>query len=209
MSYLYRLFIKGLFTVLPVALSLYLLYWIISSVESLLNHYVVSFLVANGYVQTFPGIGILAAVLFMMLIGFLMIHIVSDRLSRFFEILIGKIPLIKSVYRPLKDLMQLFAKKPGQSMQRVVLVNLPAMNINILGLVTRDNFNDLPDGSIPEDHLAVFAPGSYFFGGVTLLVPKNQVKELDIPVEHAVKLAITGWIQGDLNGSEHQYKKLS
>ncbi|MCK5919289.1 MAG: hypothetical protein KAG66_00005, partial [Methylococcales bacterium] len=85
MSYLYRLFIKGLFTVLPVALSLYLLYWIISSVESLLNHYVVSFLVAHGYIQVFPGIGILAAILFMMLIGFLMIHIVSDRLSRFFE----------------------------------------------------------------------------------------------------------------------------
>lgn len=52
-------------------------------------------------------------------------------------------------------------------------------------------------------------PGSYFLGGVTLIVPKSQLQELDMPVEQAVKLALTGWIQGDLsNLADPAIKKL-
>ncbi|MGR9106026.1 MAG: DUF502 domain-containing protein [Gammaproteobacteria bacterium] len=199
MSYVSRLFFKGLFTVLPVLLTFYLLYWILSSMEGLLNRYVVAFI--PDFLH-FPGMGILTAVGLLIGIGFLMNHFVSDKLSRFFENLLTKIPLIKTVYRPLKDLMHLFAKKPNQSMQRVVLVTLPAINIKLLGLVTRDKFDDLPASSIPEQHLAVYIPGSYFLGGVTLIVPKNQLQELDMPVEQAVKLALTGWIKGDLSNPE-------
>lgn len=196
MSYLSRLFFKGLFTVLPVVVTFYLIYWIISSVENLLNRYVVS-LIPN--FLHFPGMGILTAVALLIGIGFLMNHFVSDKLSGYFENLLVRIPLIKTVYRPLKDLMHLFAKKPNQSMQRVVLVTLGGLDIKLLGLVTRDKFDDLPTRNMPENHLAVYIPGSYFLGGVTLIVPKNAVYELDIPVEQAVKLALTGWIKGDLS----------
>lgn len=207
MSYIYRLFLKGLFTVLPVALTFYLIYWIVYSVESLLNRYVVAF--TPDFLH-FPGMGILTAVALLIGIGFLMNHFVSDKLSGFFENLLTKIPLIKTFYRPLKDLMHLFAKKPDQSMQRVVLVTLPSLNVKLLGLVTRDKFDDLPDRSIPKDHLAVYLPGSYFLGGVILIVPKTQLQELDIPVEQAVKLALTGWIKGDLsNIADPSVKRLT
>ena len=200
MPYISRLFFKGLFTVLPVALTFYLIYWVLSSVESLLNRYVVAFIPD---LLHFPGMGILTAVALLIGIGFLMNHFVSDKLSGFFENLLTKIPLIKTVYRPLKDLMHLFAKKPNQSMQRVVLMTLPGLNIKMLGLVTRDKFDDLPGRNIPEGHLAVYVPGSYFLGGVTLIVPKTQIRELDMPVEQAVKLALTGWIKGDLSNVVH------
>lgn len=199
MSYLSRLFFKGLFTVLPVALTFYLLYWIIYSVESLLTRYVVTLI--PDFLH-FPGMGILSAVAFFIGIGFLMNHFVSDKLSGFFENLLGRIPLIKTLYKPLKDLIYIFAKKPNQSMQRVVLVTLAGLNVQLLGVVTRDNFEDLPARSVPDEHLAVYFPGSYFLGGVTLIVPKNQVRELDMPVEQAVKLALTGWVKGDLGKLE-------
>jgi uncharacterized membrane protein len=195
MSYFSRLFVKGLFTVLPVALTFYLIYWLIYSVESLLNRYVVA-LIPD--VLHFPGIGILTAIAFFIGIGFLMNHFVSDKLSGFFENLLARIPLIRTVYRPLKDLMHLFAKEPSRSMQRVVLVNLPGIGVKLLGVVTRDKFDDLPGRSIPADHVAVYLPGSYFLGGVTMIVPKSQLLELDMPVEQAVKLALTGWIKSDL-----------
>ncbi len=204
MSYLYRLFVKGILTVLPVTLTFYLIYWIIYSVESLLNRYVVAFI--PDFLH-FPGMGILTAIAFVIGVGFLMNHFVSDKLSGFFENLLTKIPLIKTFYGPLKDLMHLFAKRSDQSMQRVVLVTLPSLNVKLLGLVTRDKFDDLPDRSIPKDHLAVYLPGSYFLGGVILIVPKTQLQELDIPVEQAVKLALTGWIKGDLsNKADHAIK---
>ncbi len=195
MSYFYHLFSKGLFTVLPITLTLYLLYWLIISVENLFNHNLVTYFPDF---LNFPGMGIISGVVILASVGFLMNHLISDKVSSYFESQFNKAPLVKTVYRPLKDLMHLFAKKPNQNMKRVVLVTLPALNIKILGLVTRDQFDDLPNGSIPENHIAVFAPGSYFFGGVTLIVPKEQLLELDMPVEQAVKLAITGWIKGDL-----------
>lgn len=196
MSYIYRLFFKGLFTVLPVLLTFYLIYWVMYSVERLLNRHVVALI--PDFLH-FPGMGILTAVALLIGIGFLMSHFVSDKLSGFFENLLTRIPLIKTLYRPLKDLIHLFAEKPNQSMQRVVLVSLPALDVKLLGLVTRDTFDDLPGRSIPRGHLAVYLPGSYFLGGVTLIVPKNQLQELDIPVEQAVKLALTGWIKGELS----------
>ncbi|MGH8552336.1 MAG: DUF502 domain-containing protein, partial [Methylococcales bacterium] len=119
MSYLYRLFIKGILTVLPVTLTFYLVYWIISSIENLLNRYVVA-LIPN-FLQ-FPGMGILTAIGLFIGVGFLMSHFVSDRFSGLFEGWLTKIPIVKTVYGPLKDLLHLFAKKPDQSMQRVVLV---------------------------------------------------------------------------------------
>ncbi|MCI0654021.1 MAG: DUF502 domain-containing protein [Methylococcaceae bacterium] len=204
MSYIYRLFLKGLFTVLPVLLTFYLIYWIVYSVERLLNRYVVA--LTPDFLH-FPGMGILAAVALLIGVGFLMNHFVSDRLSGFFENLLTRIPLIKTFYRPLKDLTHLFAKKPNQSMQRVVLITLPGLNIKLLGLVTRDKFDDLPDRSIPADHLAVYLPGSYFLGGVTLIVPKDQLQELDMPVEQAVKLALTGWIKGELSNLDDPASK--
>ena len=199
MSYLSRLFFKGLFTVLPIAITFYLLYWIIYSVESLLNRYVVTLL--PDFLH-FPGIGILSAIAFFIGIGFLMNHFVSDKLSGFIENFLVRIPLIKTVYKPLKDLIYIFAKKPNQTMQRVVLVTLAGLNVRLIGVVTRDNFDDLPASSVAAGHLAVYFPGSYFLGGVTMIVPKTQVQELDMPVEQAVKLALTGWVKGDLGKLE-------
>ncbi len=196
MSYLSRLFVKGFFTVLPIALTLYLVYWLVYSVESLLSRYVVTLI--PDFLH-FPGMGILTAIAFFIGIGFLMNHFVSDKLSGFFENVLARIPLIRTVYRPLKDLMHLFAKDPSRAMQRVVLVILPGLDVKLLGLVTRDKFDDLPGRGIPKDHLAVYLPGSYFLGGVTMIVPKSQLQELDMPVEQAVKLALTGWIKSDLS----------
>mgnify|MGYP000411473184 CR=1 FL=1 len=70
----------------------------------------------------------------------------------------------------------------------------------MVGLVTRDHFTDIPEFSeknfVPDQELiAVFIPLSYALGGYTVLVNKNKVKKLDIPVEKALSLAITGWVK--------------
>lgn len=197
-SYLYRLFIKGVLTVLPVTLTFYLVYWIISSIDTLLNRYVMKLIPDF---LNFPGMGIVTAIALFIGVGFLMNHFVSDKFSGIFENLLTKIPIIKTVYGPLKDLLHLFARKPDESMQRVVLVTLPSLNIKLLGLVTRDKFDDLPGGSFPAEHLPVYLPGSFFLGGVILIVPKSQLQELDIPVEQALKLALTGWVKGELSNN--------
>ncbi len=195
MSQIYRLFFKGFFTLLPIALTLYILYWFFSSIEGLLNRHIVSIIPDHLH---FPGMGIATAFAVFLAVGFLMQHFAGGRLSHFFEDQFRKVPVIGTVYGPLKDLTGLFASGPGKKMKRVVLINMPAYSGKMLGLVTRDHFDDLPETGIQNDSIAVYIPGTFFFGGFTMIFPKAQLEELDLPPERALKIAITGWIKGDL-----------
>ncbi len=85
-------------------------------------------------------------------------------------------------------------------MKKVVMVNFEKLGFQSLGLVTREEFDDLPKDTFDTDSIAVYIPMSYMLGGFTAIVPRASVKEVDIPVEKAIKLAITGWIKADKNG---------
>jgi uncharacterized membrane protein len=64
-----------------------------------------------------------------------------------------------------------------------------------LGLVTRENFSDLSIKPLMDGKVAVYLPFSYGVGGYTLLVQKSQIIEVDLPIEKAMSLAITGWVK--------------
>jgi uncharacterized membrane protein len=143
-----------------------------------------------------PGAGLLLSVLIIFVIGSLVSNYLTERIVNYFFSRFEKIPLIKTIYNPLKDLISLFGNQSASmNMQRVVLVDVLSNGVKMLGLVTRDSFEDLPEleGHIQES-IAVYFPLSYMFGGYTLIVSKDQVEEVNIPVDRALKLAITGWI---------------
>jgi uncharacterized membrane protein len=85
---------------------------------------------------------------------------------------------------------------PGRSgtdnkAQRVVLVPLPGLGVNALGLVTREELDELPENNL----IAVYIPLSYMLGGFTVLIEKDKVTKVDIPVDQALKLSVTAWIK--------------
>ncbi len=203
MSQIYRLFFKGFFTLLPIALTLYIIYWFFSSIEGLLTRHIVSVIPDHLH---FPGMGIATAFAVFLAVGFLMQHIAGGRLSHFFEDQFRKVPVIGTVYGPLKDLTGLFASRPDKKMKRVVLINMPAYSGKMLGLVTRDHFDDLPETGIQDDSIAVYIPGTFFFGGFTMIFPRAQLEELDLPPERALKIAITGWIKGEFKNDVAKFK---
>jgi len=104
---------------------------------------------------------------------------------------------LKAIYNPLKDLMSLFAGSGQDNMKKVVMVNFEKLGFQSIGLVTREEFSDLPKDTIESGNIAVYIPMSYMLGGFTAIVPRESVTEVDIPVEKAFKLAITGWIKAD------------
>ena len=194
MSKLSSIFLKGLITLFPILLTVYLLAWIASRLDSIftdpLRNVLPSFM-------TFPGIGLLLVLLLIFVVGLLVNSLFTQPFFRWLETQIQRLPVVSSIYNPLKDVTQLFANShSGTGPQRVVMVQLPGMGgIEAIGLVTRDQFTDLPKEAIREDSLAVFVPFSYGIGGFTLIVPKSQVRETGIPAERALQLAITGWIK--------------
>jgi uncharacterized membrane protein len=186
-----QIFLKGLFTFLPIAVTIYILYAGIMIMESMLGT-TVQRLFPNLYV---PGVGLVLTVVFIFLLGLVLNNILTASLFSNIERQLLKVPFIKAVYSPLRDLMNLFSHNGSKDLKSVVLVEIGSGDIKALGLVTRDNFKDLGMGNDFNDRVAVFIPFSYGLGGYTLLVHRSKVTEINIPAEKAMSLAITGWVK--------------
>lgn len=197
MSRLQKIFISGLVAFLPVALSFYILTAGISVVENMFGDILRQILPDGSYI---PGLGFLATIGFILLLGFLVDNFVTAAFFRQIQDKLREVPLIKIIYSPLRDLMNLFAKsQQQQTMQKVVLVHLTKSH-SVLGLVTRESFHDLDLKMIlSSEKIAVYIPMSYGLGGYTVLVNKSEVEAVDIPIEKAMSLALTGWIKTDTN----------
>jgi len=190
MKYINQIFFKGLILVLPITLTFYLLIWASYKVESLFGSTIESLIGKWLYI---PGLGILVTLIFIFLVGLLVDNYITGRFFSWLTNALEKVPLIKVIYNPLKDLMALI---PGRSSdeskpQKVVLVPLEGLGVQTLGLVTREELDELPGSNL----ISVYVPLSYMLGGVTFLIEKDKVKKVDIPVEQALKLSVTAWIK--------------
>ena len=190
MKYLNQIFFKGLIVVLPITLTFYFLFWASVNVESIFGSGLELLLGQKIY---FPGLGIIVTVILICLVGLLVNNYITGRFFAWLTSLLEKVPLIKAIYNPLKDLMALI---PGRNSdknrpQNVVLVNLEHLGIETLGLVTREELDELPG----ENKVTVYIPFSYMLGGMTVIVTKDKIRKVDIPVDQALKLSVTAWIK--------------
>ncbi len=187
------LFIKGLLTLLPISLTVSLLIWIVRSLESSFGDALTTMLPNRFYI---PGLGLVLAITAILFTGLLVENYLAGPFFQRFEVLLKRAPVIRTIYSPLKDLADLFSRTQGGvgQGQQVVFVQT-APGIESLGLVMRDNFDDLPMNSVPAGKLAVFVPLSYGFGGFTLVVDRSAVRDAGLPAERALQLAITGWVR--------------
>ena len=199
MNMINKLFFKGLIVIMPVTLTLYLMVAISTKAENLFGNLIKDFLGPGLYV---PGFGILLTVIAIIGVGVLAGNFITGRVINWATSTFEKIPFLKAIYSPLRDLMSLFAGGGQDNMKKVVIVNFEKLGFKSIGLVTREEFSDIPTGTFHEDNIAVYIPMSYMLGGFTTIVPRSSVTEVDIPVEKAFKLAITGWIKADQNANK-------
>lgn len=186
-----QIFLRGLFTFLPMAVTIYILYSGIVIMESMLGTTLQRFF-PDFYI---PGFGFLLTLIFIFLLGLLLNNLITASFFGVLEKVLLRVPFIKAIYSPLKDLMNLFSQKGAKEHKSVVLVDLLPGGVKALGLVTRDDFNDLNLGPLTEGRVAVFIPFSYGLGGYTLLIDRSRLTEVDMPTEKAMSLAITGWVK--------------
>jgi uncharacterized membrane protein len=192
MKYLNQIFFKGLIVVLPITLTFYLLIWASINIESIFGS---GLRLMMGHELYIPGLGIVLTIVFIFLIGLLVNNYITGRFFSWLTQSLERIPLFKAIYNPLKDLMALI---PGRSSskdkpQRVVLVQLEHIGVEVMGLVTREDLDELNDTS----KVTVYVPFSYMLGGMTLIVPKEKVKKVDMAVDQALKLSVTAWIKAN------------
>lgn len=192
MQKLRSIFLRGLVTFLPIAVTIYILYAGVLIVDNLLGSILRTFF-PDAYI---PGLGFLLTVALVFLLGLMLNNLLLGGLLSQLERRLQAVPLIKAVYFPLRDLMNLFSKKGQQGMKSVVLVDLGNNGMQALGLVTRDSFKDLKElKTETQGKVAVYIPWSYGLGGLTFLMPADRVKAVDLPVDRALSLALTAWVK--------------
>lgn len=201
MAKLNKIFLTGLITLLPVAITIYIIYSAVIILESLLGNLLRSLLPENAYV---PGLGLLLTLLLIFLFGLTLNSYLTARFWTHLEKRFLEVPFIKTIYSPLRDVMNLFSKKEDKGMKSVVLVQPMPGGPKVIGVVTRDTFHDLAAGADFHNKVAVYVPFSYALGGMTILVEKDSVQEVDIPIEKAMSLAITAWVK---TGNESENAK--
>ena len=186
-----------LITLLPIAITIYIVYSAIVILENLLGS-----LLRQILPEYVPGLGLLFTLVLIFLFGLLLNNLITVRLLTILESRLVQVPFIKAIYSPLRDLMNLFNRGESPDIKSVVLVKIGDTGAMAMGVVTRESFRDLPFNSEMTDKIAVYFPFSYGLGGYTLLVPKNLIIQVNLPIERAMSLAITGWVKADSKGDQ-------
>jgi uncharacterized membrane protein len=188
-----RTFLTGLITILPVVLTGYLLYWLAVTAESVLGKLIRLVLPADWY---WPGMGVVAGLAVVFAVGLLMHAYVVQRLFTRAENMLYHVPVIKSVYRAIRDFFDFFSPAKQKDFHQVVAVTLGDTGMQLVGFVTEGRAERLPRDFGGEDRLLVYLPLSYMIGGYTVLLPRSAVRPLDMSMEEAMRFTLTAGVTG-------------
>jgi uncharacterized membrane protein len=186
-------FLKGLFTLLPLLLSLYVFIWFLSFVENYSRHILLIFWPEFLYI---PGMGVILAVVLIYLFGTVVDLPLARWVFNMVESLFSELPVVKTVYVAIKDFTEYLKPSRDKRHNQVVLVRFPGVAIEMVGLMTRENLRDLPLPVTKDDRVAVYFPMSYQFGGATMFIPRAWVTPTSLSVEEAMRSIITAWLPG-------------
>lgn len=182
-------FVRGLSVVMPIALTVWFVVWLASALETLLGRLFLWVFPDDLY---FPGLGMVLGVAIIFAAGLLVQVFLLQQLWQWTEKVLARIPLIRTVYNAIRDFLGFFSSNIEDRSSKVVTVEL-GNGSRLLGLVTDNAPKFLP--AEDSDLIAVYLPMSYMVGGYTLLVPKSRVVECHLPVEAAMRYALTAGIQ--------------
>jgi len=184
--------VRGLVVVLPIGFTVWLLWWIGSTTESLLRQLIVLVVPAEYYM---PGMGIAAALLLLLAAGTLFNALLVQSALAAWERFLDRIPVVKTIYGATRDFVKLLPTGgKRRDLRRVVLARFG--EARVIGFVTQDDASELGIVDAGEGLVAVYFPMSYQIGGYTALLPRARIEPLEIPVETAMRMVLTGGISG-------------
>lgn len=184
-NYLRRRFVAGFFVTVPLALSVFALIWIFGLADDLTSP-----LIERAFGRRIPGLGIAVTAVGILVVGFFAANVIGRRLLQRGEHYLLLVPLFRSIYAPVKQLVWAFNPQNDSGFKRVVLVEEPQRGM-VLGFLTREL--TIPDASgAPEAWVAVYVPTNHLYLGDVLLYRRERVRYPDLSVEDGVRIFLTG-----------------
>lgn len=204
-------FLTGLIVAGPLAITLYLTWSFVTWVDDLVRPFIPVVYRPETYLPVkIPGLGLIIAFVAVTLLGFLTANLVGRTLVEFGELLLERMPIVRPIYKGLKQVFETLFSGSGSSFRKVGLVEFPSPEMWSLVFLSQSAGKEITS-QLPrdEEYVSVFMPctpnpttGFFFY------VARSDIIELDIPVEAAAKLIMSaGLIQP--NGGAEQQKKLA
>ena len=180
-------FIAGIVVLIPIGITLYLTVFIINISSNLIpkeinpNHYLP---------YNIPGLEILIAVLLITIIGWISLSFIGKRLFNFFETILNKIPIIRTVYSAVEQLIETFTNSKSDK-KTVVLVEYPRKGVYAVGFATKENTGEIRKKA-GKELMNVFVPTTPNpTSGFLLMFPKDEIIYLDLSFEEASKFIVS------------------
>lgn len=184
MQHLRRTFVAGFFVIVPLVVSVVALVWLFRWADRLTIG-----VVERLGLEHVPGLGILVTAGIVLVVGLVATNVLGRRVLQRAESLLLRVPLFKTIYAPVKQLISAFSPDSEAGFKRMVFVEDPARGC-LLGFLTKEF--ELDRGHGPETVLAVYVPTNHLYLGDVLLCPPERVFFPDLTVEEGIRVFLTG-----------------
>ncbi|MDU2066833.1 MAG: DUF502 domain-containing protein [Sporomusaceae bacterium] len=181
MKWVSKYFMNGLIVIFPIAFTVWVVMQIFTFSEQLLGQHLPIH---------FPGVGLMAALLFIILVGWLSSYWLMKSLLGLGERFVNSIPFVKFIYNIVKKLSTAVFNS-SQSFKQAVLVPYPHADCRALGFIVSDVSEPLAE-HLPDEHVCVFVPMSLnLTSGFNIIVAKKDIIPLDVTNESALEYVLT------------------
>lgn len=192
-----RYFLTGLLVITPIWGTVLILKTLFVTVDGILGDVLAKFVTPNYYV---PGLGILTLILLIFTTGLLATNFIGGRIVKLWEDWLHRVPVVRGIYATLKSMMDILSFKEKEKYNRVVLIQFPKDGHYCFAFVTGVTKGEVQEIS-PEPLVNVYVPTSPNpTSGYFLLVPEKEVVPLEISVEEAMKLIVSGGLYSPPQG---------
>ena len=190
--------ITGLLVWIPLAITLWVLHLIVTTMDQTLTLLPPVFL--PEFTRNIPGLGVLLTILVVLLTGVLASNILGQRLLRFWERILGRIPVVKSIYSGVKQVSDTLFTPGGQAFRKALLVQYPRPGAWIIAFQTGQPGGDVVN-HLKGDYVSVYVPTTPNpTSGFFLMMPRADVIELDMSVDEALKYVVSMGVVSPGNG---------
>lgn len=184
MQWLRRSFVTGFFVTVPLVISLATFVWIFQAVDGLLLPAFTEWIGVE-----IPGLGLAATLLGVLIVGAVATNVLGKRILQRAEYYLLKVPVFRTVYAPVKQLVVAFSPENEAGFKRVVLVDDPVRGL-LLGFLTREF--TVERGGLTEAMAAVYVPTNHLYLGDVMVVRRASITYPDITVEQGIRIFLTG-----------------
>jgi len=198
-------FLQGLLILAPITITIYSIYWIISTVDSWIPIFREPVLDAQGVIIRYEvknyGLGFIIIIAALIIIGYLSSTFIKSRIYSLFDSWLEKTPGVKYIYSSVRDLFGAFAGGK-KKFSTPILANTFGENVWVMGFITDEELQKFDLGA---EMVSIYIPQSYAWAGQLYVLPRTRVRKLDkISSGDAMKYAVTG---GVVDTEEEEEKK--